>query len=120
MNSPPSGDDDIGRDSASVWKEQLDSPHENNHNLDGRPFGASNLLLRDYYPPSYTSGGGGEGGELYDNRRGVTGPPGPLRRNIPASVSSSDNNSDTTYAESGDINGCLRARMGTLDQSELV
>ena len=62
-----------------------------------------NLLPPEYYTP-----GNYPGGDQYDSRRGQT-------RRVPASVSSSDNNSDTTYAESGDINNSLRARMQALD-----
>ena len=70
----------------------------------GPQYANPNLLPPEYYTPnSYANGE-----DHYDNRR-------PTPRRIPASISSSDNNSDTTYAESGDINNSLRARMHALD-----
>ena len=88
------------------------------HHL-GQPtavFTNPNLLPPDYYPPpSYSSS---SGGDIYETRRrggGGGSIQGGGGRRIPASVSSSDNNSDTTYAESGDINSSLRARMQALD-----
>lgn len=76
---------------------------------DGGPqFTNPSLLPPDYYPPAYSS----SSGDHYDSRRGPGG------RRLPASVSSSDNNSDTTYAESADINSSLRARMQALDSGE--
>ena len=79
--------------------------------VEGNPCNNPGLLPPDYYPPAYSSSSGG-GGDQYDSRRGPT-------RRVPPSVSSSDNNSDTTYAESGDINNSLRARMQALDNREL-
>ena len=58
---------------------------------------------------------------LKNSRRTGTGPGGGRRihPNTGSSISSSDNNSDTTYAES-DINNSLRARMAALDSGMLT
>ena len=55
---------------------------------------------------------------LKGSRRANGGPGGRrIHPNTGSSISSSDNNSDTTYAES-DINNSLRARMAALDSGE--
>ncbi|KAF2364561.1 hypothetical protein FHG87_004686 [Trinorchestia longiramus] len=70
----------------------------------GPQYANPNLLPPEYYSNSYAN----STSDQFDARR-------PNPRRIPTSVSSSDNNSDTTYAESGDINSSLRARMQALD-----
>ena len=76
----------------------------------GPQYANPNLIPPEYYTANNYVGVGNN--DQYDNRRG------PTNRRIPASISSSDNNSDTTYAESGDINNSLRARMQALDNRE--